>query len=379
MDFDLDQTQEMIVSGIRQFVKKECPPGSFRQYDERGECPIDLYRKLGRAGWLGLPIPKKYGGMGGSFVEVVLTIEQLATAMPALASLYFNSCVFGSRSLLIYGSEEQRQKYLPQIASGQMFVGLALTESDSGSDAASMRTRAVEQDGGFRITGTKMFISAAELADLLIVVARTSAQGKKEQGLTVFGLEKKTAGFETRRLKTLGRRSIPLNEVIIDAHVGHDSVIGEVNQGWMHLGKTLEGDRACVGAQYVGSSQSVIAMLIRYLKEREQFGKTLSSFQVLRHRIADMQALVDSARLMVYRAAWMVNQRRPCRKEASMAKLAASEAYVKLASEGVHLMGAFGYTKESEMEIHFRDSRAATIGGGTSEIHREIIARELFA
>lgn len=379
MNFDLDETQEMIVSGIQQFVKKECPPGSFREYDEKAECPIDLYRKLGLAGWLGLPIPKEYGGMGGSFVEVVLAIEQLATAMPALASLYFNSCVFGSRSLLIYGSQEQKQKYLPQIASGQMFVGLALTESDSGSDAASIRTRAVEQDGGFRITGTKMFISAAELSDLLILVARTSSQGKKEDGLTVFGVEKKTVGFETRRLKTLGRRSIPLNEVIIDARVGKDAVIGEVNRGWRHLGTTLEGDRACVGAQYVGSSQTVISMLIRYLKEREQFGKTLSSFQVLRHRIADMQALVDSARLMVYRAAWMVNQRRPCRKEASMAKLAASETYVKLASEGVHLMGAYGYTKETDMEIHFRDSRAATIGGGTSEIHREIIARELFA
>lgn len=379
MDFDLDETQQMIVAGIREFTKKECPAGLVREYDEKGECPIDLYRKLGAAGWLGLPVPKEYGGAGGNFSEVVLIIEQLAMAMPALASLYFSSCVFGSRSLLLYGSEEQKRKYLPPIASGAMLVGLALTEPDSGSDAASVRTRAVEEDGRFRLFGTKMFISAAELADLLLVVARTSTEGKKERGLTVFAVEKGTPGLETRRLKTLGRRSMPLNEVIIDACVRKDAVMGGVDRGWGNLGKTLEGDRACVGAQYVGNSQSVIAMLLRYLKEREQFGKPLSSFQVLRHRLADMQVAVDSARLMVYRAAWMVDRGIPCRMQASMAKLLASETYVKVASDGVHMMGGFGYTKDCEMEIHFRDSRAATIGGGTSEIHREVIARELFA
>ncbi len=379
MDFELDEEQQMMIAGIREFVKQECPAGVVRRYDEAGECPLDLYRKLGAAGWLGLPVPKEYGGAGGNFVAVVLVIEQLAQAMPALASLYFSSCVFGSRSLLLYGSEEQKRKYLPAIASGAMFVGLALTESDSGSDAASLRTRAVKDNGGFHLYGSKMFISAAELSDLLLVVARTSTEKKKEQGLTVFAVEKGTPGVETRRLKTLGRRSIPLNEVILDAHVGQDSVVGGINRGWQNLGKTLEGDRSCVGAQYVGNSQSVIGMLVKYLNEREQFGKPLSAFQVLRHRLADMQTAVDSARLMVYRAAWMVDRGLPCRMQASMAKLMASETYVKIASDGVHMMGGFGYTQDCEMEIHFRDSRAATIGGGTSEIHREIIAREILS
>ena len=378
MNFILTEEQEMFKKSVRKFMEKECPREYVRQHDEEEKFPSDLFQKMARMGWMGLPFPEKYGGSGWGVMELTLLLEELARAMRAAASAYFVTVIFGGESILNFGREDQKEAFLPRISRGEVQFALALTEPNSGSDAASLATSAVRQGDEYLINGSKIFISGAMEADWLIVVARTDKAASKHEGISIFLVGAKSPGIEIKKLRKLGVRAVGFNEIFLEnVRVPQENILGTVNKGWQHIQTTLEMERIGIAAEALGNAQLILEDALQYAKERVQFGRPISKFQMIQQMLADMQTEVDAARLLTYRAAWMKAQGIACSKEASMAKLFASEVCMRCALHGMEILGGYGYTMEYDMQRYFRDAQANKIGGGTSEIQRLIIAREM--
>jgi alkylation response protein AidB-like acyl-CoA dehydrogenase len=334
--------------------------------------------KMAALGWMGIPIPADYGGSGSSCTDLVLFLEELATHFEAAANIYYTSVVIAANALKHFGSEAQKRALLPRLARGELRFAFSLSEPDSGSDAAALRTRAVRDGGGWVINGQKMFCSCAQEADYILLMARTDVDAPKHEGITMFLLDPKTPGVEIRKLKKLGLKPMDLNEIFLtDVRIPGDSVIGEVNRGWRNALDTLDFERCCLSAVNVGAAQSTVDKALAYAKERHQFGTPIANFQFTRGKLVDMQMDVDAARLLLMRSAWLVDRGVQNPRESAMANLASSEAYVRIALNGMRIMGGWGYLMEYDMQRHFRDSKLAEIGGGTSEILRIIISREM--
>lgn len=378
MDFDLTPAQQEMRSALRSFLLRECPIEYVRDCDEAERFPTELFDKLAAQGWLGLPIPEEYGGTGGSCTDLVVFLEELAMHFEAAANCYYTTTVIAADALAHFGSEDLKRTLLPQLAQGKIRFAFSLSEPNSGSDAASLRTRAVLEGEEWVVNGQKMFCSCAQVADHILLMARSDAEAPKHDGITMFLLDPKAPGVEIRRLKKLGLKPMDLNEIFLtDVRIPKDAIVGAVNQGWRNVLKTLDYERCCLSAVNVGAAQSCLDKALAYTKEREQFGQKISSFQMTRAKLADMEMEIDAARLLLYRSAALVDRGIPNNKQSAIANLYSSETYVRAALNGMRLMGGWGYLMEFDMQRHFRDSKLAEIGGGTSEILRIVISREM--
>lgn len=378
MNFEITDEQRLMRNSLRNLLKKECPPDYVRACDEEEKFPFELYDKLAAEGWLGLPIPQEYGGTGGSCTDLVVFLEEFARHFEAGANIYYTTIVIAADALVHFGTEAQKQEFLPRLARGELRFAFSLSEPNSGSDAASLRTRAELMGDEWVINGQKMFCSCAQEADYILLMARSDPDAPKHEGITMFLLDPKATGVEVRKLNKLGLKPMDLNEIFLtDVRLPENAVIGAVNSGWMNVLKTLDYERCCLSAVNVGAAQSCLEKILVYTEEREQFGQKINSFQLTRSKLADMDMEIEAARLLVYRSSNLVDRGIPNNKESAMANLYSSETYVRAALNGMRMMGGWGYLMEFDMQRHFRDSKLAEIGGGTSEILRIIISREL--
>ncbi len=377
-DFGFTDEQLMLRDTVRDFVRKEIPDAKAREYDHKKIAPLDVFDKMAALGWLGIAIPEEYGGSGLGFVELGIVQEELSYGLLELAVLYYRATVHGAHSLITYGSEAQRRKYLPLIAAGKFKSSMSLTEPDAGSDAAGIRTRAVRDGDHFIINGAKIFNSQIDLADRTVLVTRTDPSAPPHKGISLFFVDPKSPGVTIERIETLCFRSVGTNRVTYEnVRVHQDDLLGTLNGGWKHLMTNLNKERFSLAAQVTGAAQAALDCALKYAQDRVQFGQPIAKFQVIQHKLADMQMAVHAARLLTYDLARRLDAGVECRKEASIAKVMTSEIYSRVADEGMQILGGYSMTPDFQMERHYRDSRLMRIGGGSSEILRNSIAKDL--
>ena len=378
MDFGISEEHRLIKDNVRSLMARECPIEYVRKCDAEAAFPHELFDKMAKLGWLGMPIPEAYGGSANSCVDLVMFLEQLAEGFEAAANIYYTTVVIAADALSHFGTEAQKKAYLPKLAMGEILFAFSLSEPHSGSDAAALRTRARLEGEEWVVNGQKMFCSCAQEADYILLMARSDPDAPKHEGISMFLLDPKSPGVTLRKVDKLGLRPMDINEIFLDdVRIPKDNVIGEVNKGWPNVLKTLDFERCCLSAVNVGAAQAALNQAIDYAKQRSQFGQAIAKFQFTRGKLVDMQIEIDAARLLLYRSAWLVDQGIDNPKESAMANLASSEAYVRTALNGMRIMGGWGYLMEFDMQRHFRDSKLSEIGGGTSEILRLIVSREM--
>jgi alkylation response protein AidB-like acyl-CoA dehydrogenase len=377
MDFDLPEDVKALQTTIRDFCERRVKDKA-RDWDVRETFPLEVVKELGQLGAMGIRISEEFGGANMGTLAVAVAVEEVAKYDGSLALTVASHNGLGTSHIRVFGNEAQKRAYLPRLATAEWLGAWGLTEPGSGSDAAGMKTTAVRRSDGWVLNGTKMFITQGSVGDVFVILALTSAD-KKQKGITAFVVEKGTKGFSQRPIHgKLGMRSSDTAELLFDNVVVSDAQrVGEVDHGFIDTMKILDGGRITIGALAVGLGAAAIREALRYSKERAAFGQAIAEFQAIRWMLADMQAEIDAARLLVYRAAAMADAGRPYTKEASIAKLFASEAATRACNKAVQIHGGYGYTREFPVERYLRDAKLCEIGEGTSEIQRNIIAREL--
>ncbi|HKY04729.1 MAG TPA: acyl-CoA dehydrogenase family protein [Blastocatellia bacterium] len=377
MDFELNEEQQQIKRTIREFAESELLPQRM-EWDEAQHFPIELRPKFAELGIMGVLFPEEYGGAGMGYIEYATIIEELARVDPSisLAIAAHNSLCSGH--IFIAANDKQKERYLTPLASGEYFGAWGLTEPSSGSDASSMRTTAVKRNGGWVINGSKNFITNAKFAGTTVVLAITDRTAGTH-GISAFIVEKDTRGFEiAKKENKLGMRASDTAALVFDdCFVPDENLIGHEGQGFIQAMKVLDGGRISIAALSVGIAQGAYEAALKYAKERNQFGKPIAEFQAIQFKLADMATEIEAARLLTMRAAVLKNQGKVVTKESSMAKLYASEVAVRVAEESVQIHGGYGYIKDYPAEKYWRDSKLCTIGEGTSEVQRTVIARQL--
>jgi alkylation response protein AidB-like acyl-CoA dehydrogenase len=377
MNFEISEAQQQLVSMVRDFCVREVKPRA-QEWDAKERFPREVVSQLGELGLLGMAVPEELGGSHLDAVSIALVVEEIARYDGSLALTVASHNGLGTSHLLRFGPEELRKKFIPDIAAGRKLAAWGLTEPGSGSDAAGMRTTARRDGDHWVLNGTKMFITQGSVGDVFVVLASTDAE-KRQKGVTAFLLEKGMKGFSQRPLHgKLGMRSSDTAELVLeDVRVPDSHRIGEVGGGFIDTLKILDKGRITIAALSVGLGRGALEESVAYAKDRKAFGQPISDFQALRWMMADMSTELDAARLLVMRAAWLCDQGRPYTSEAAMAKLFASEAACRAAAHGVQIHGGYGFTREFLVERIYRDVKLCTIGEGTSEIQRLVIAREL--
>jgi alkylation response protein AidB-like acyl-CoA dehydrogenase len=347
------------------------------EFDEREEFPIDIVRQMGQLGLFGLPFPERYGGSDSDFITVCIAVEELARIDSSMAATLEAALGLGAMPIHLFGTEEQKQRWLVPLARGESLAAFGLTEPEAGSDSRGLRTRAVLTGGEWVINGTKAFITnSGTPISLFTTIAAVTADGPQLSNIIVpTGTPGFTVGGSYRKI---GWHSSDTHELIFDdCRVPQENLLGELGAGHRNFLAVLDGGRVAIGALAVGLAQGCVEQSVAYAKERRTFGKALAEHQALAFKLADMATQTDLARLGVYRAAWMKDQGLPFKKEASMAKLFASEVSVDVAREAVQIHGGYGYINESAVSRFYRDAKILEIGEGTSEVQRMVIAREL--
>lgn len=377
MNFELTEEQRMVQEMVRAFVEKEVKPVA-GQMDHDGLYPADLVRRLGKIGLMGMFVPAEFGGSGMDHVSYIIAMEEISKAWASLAAIMTVNNSLVCNSLLRFGSEAQKKKYLAPLAQGERLGCYALTEPGAGSDAGSIQTQAKREGNDYVLNGTKLFITNGKHADLAIVYAVTRPSRGKE-GISAFIVEKGIPGFSVGKLEDkLGLRASDTAGLIFqDCRVPKENLLGEEDAGFKITLATLDGGRIGIAAQAVGIAQGCLEESLAYSKQRQQFGRPIGDFQAVQWMLADMATEIDAARLLTYRAAWLSQQGKRVTKEAAMAKLFASEAANRIAYKAVQIFGGYGYMKELAVERFFRDARVTTLYEGTSEIQRLIIAHHL--
>ncbi len=375
MNFELTEEQEEIRRAVREFAEKEFTPELAREYDTKEEFPFELYRKAAQLGFVGLNFDEEYGGQGYGLTEVIIMIEELCRADSTLGTAVMIGA-FGSDMIHMYGTEEQMSKYLPKVASGEWISSGAFTEPARGSDITMVDTTAVKDDDGYVINGTKTLISNAPIADFAIVLCQTNP-GVEHRGESLLIVDKGTEGFDTTKIEgKLGIRASVLGEYSFsDVKVSLDALVGVENMGFYHTLEFLDVGRVAVAAQTVGMAQGALEKAIAYAKERTQFNRPLTDIQVIQHKIADIATQIEAARLMTYKAAWLVDQGRIIPKWSCMAKNFASVAAGRTVSEALQIFGGYGYIAEYDIERIYRDVRITELYEGTTEIQKNMVAR----
>lgn len=375
MNFEITEEQAMIRDTIRDFAEKEVAPVS-RENNRNEHFPSDLISKLGEMGVLGLNLPSEYGGGGADYISYCLMLEELGRVDLGVAVTVSVHLSLGGKTVLQWGTEEQKQKYLPRMASGEMLSCLATTEPNVGSDVSSIETSAVSQGDGWVLNGTKTWISNGGVADVAIIIAQTD-KSLGSKGLTAFLVERGTKGFSSRDLHNkLGIRSSNTAELILeDCRVPQANMLGPVGKGMSVALSAFDSARLGVAARTVGVAQACIDASVSYAQTRKQFGRLIGSFQLIQELIADMTVETEAARLLVYRAAAIKDKGEPGTIETSMAKYYSSEIALRAANNALQIHGSYGYSDEYPVERYFRDVRVSSILEGTSQIHKLIIGR----
>jgi alkylation response protein AidB-like acyl-CoA dehydrogenase len=377
MDFELSEEHRAIRDTARQFAEAEVAPHA-RAWDEEERFPHEIIPKLGELGFLGIRIPEAYGGAGLDTLAYALIVEEIARADGSLALTVASHNGLGSSHILSFGSEEQKRKYLPRLAKGEILGAWALTEPGSGSDAAGLATRAVRDGDHWVLNGTKMFITQGSVGGVCVVLAATSPE-KKQKGITAFAVEMGTPGFRaSKHLEKLGMRSSDTVELSLeDVRIPDAQRVGEIDRGFIDTLQILDRGRVSIAALALGLGEGALAAAVKYAKDRKAFGKSIAEYQAIQWMLADSRTELDAARLLTYRAAALADSGQRYSSEASMAKLFASEAATRACNRALQIHGGYGYTREFPVERHLRDAKLCEIGEGTSEVQRLIIARHL--
>jgi len=360
-------------------VETEIPREVAEEIDEKDEFPHELLQKLCDLGFMGINVAEEYGGQGGNIVDMMILTEETSKKLPVLAWAIGNIILYGNAIIGVNGNEEQKKKYLPRLAKGELKFAYALTEPNAGSDAASIQTKAVLKDGYYVLNGTKMFITGAGVADITVTNARTAES--RLGGITDFLVDTKSEGYTARPIKDLGYRGSNTCEVHYDdVKVPLENILGgpeKLNKGWSQMMRLLNTERLLLSACALGIGQGAFEYALNYAKEREQFGQPIGKFQVIQHKLVDMATELEAARCLAYCAAWKETQHMECVKETSMSKYFCSEVAKKVALEGVQILGGYGYAMEYDAQRYVRDVLVLPIGGGTTQIQKNIVGAQL--
>ncbi|HZU41048.1 MAG TPA: acyl-CoA dehydrogenase [Terriglobales bacterium] len=377
MDFQLSEEQQQLRRSVREFAEREIAPNVMK-WDEAGEFPMETIKELGRLGLMGVVFPTEYGGAGMGYVEYVLAIEELSRIDGSVGIIVAAHTSLCSNHIFVAGNEEQRRKYIPKLATGEFIGAWGLTEPSSGSDAGSARMTAVRKKDCWVLNGTKTFCTNGHYADVLVVIAVTDRTAHTH-GLSAFIVEKGTKGFRAgKKENKLGLRASDTAELIFeDCCIPAQNLLGKEDDGFIDAMRVLDGGRISIAALSLGMAQGAYDVALKYSKQRKQFGKPISDFQAIQWKLADMATEIDAARLLTMRSASMKDAGMKTTLESSMAKLYASEVAVRCANESVQIHGGYGFIKDYPAEKFYRDVKLCTIGEGTSEIQRMVIARQL--
>ena len=377
MDFQLNDEQLQLKKSVREFAEREIAP-HVMEWDEAGEFPLATIKELGKLGLMGIIFPPEYGGAGMGYVEYVTAIDELSRVDGSVGIIVAAHTSLCSNHVFLAGNEAQKKKYIPKLASGELIGAWGLTEPSSGSDAGSARMTASRSKGGYILNGNKTFITNGHYADVLVVIAITDRTAHTH-GLSAFIVEKNTKGFRPgKKENKLGLRASDTSELIFeDCFIPAENLLGKEGDGFIDAMRVLDGGRISIAALSLGMGQGAYVAALKYSKQRRQFGKPISDFQAIQWKLADMITEIDAARLLTMRAASMKDAGMKTTLESSMAKLYASEVAVRCANEGVQIHGGYGFIKDYPAEKFYRDVKLCTIGEGTSEIQRLVIARQI--
>jgi alkylation response protein AidB-like acyl-CoA dehydrogenase len=377
MDFGFTSEQQHLRKSIREFCEAEIKP-HVMEWDESQEFPVDVFRQLGKLGVLGAVFPEDLGGAGYSYVDYSIVMEEIARVDPSIALSVAAHVSLCTNHIYLAGDEEQKSRYLPKLASGEWIGCWSLTEPEAGSDAGGTRTKAVPDGDSWVLNGGKTFTTNAHVADVCVAMAMTD-RSASAHGISAFILEKDTPGFRVgKKENKLGMRCSPTGEVLFtDCRLAAAQLCGKRGEGFVDSLRILDGGRISIAALSVGLAQGAYEAALKYSKQRKQFSRFISEFQAIQHKLADMATEIDAARLLTLRAAWLKDSGASVNKESAMAKLYASESAVRAANEALQIHGGYGFIKDYPVEKFYRDVKLCTIGEGTSEIQKLVIARQL--
>jgi alkylation response protein AidB-like acyl-CoA dehydrogenase len=377
MNFDLTEEQTMIRKLLRDFAEAEVAPGADDR-DRKGEFPEGIFDKLAELGIMGLPFPEQYGGGGADTVSFAIAVEELSRVCGSTGITYSAHISLGGAPINLFGTHEQKEKYLTPLCTGEYLGAFGLTEPNAGSDAGGTQTTAVLNGDHWSISGSKCFITNASYAKNLAITAVTD-RSKGTNGISAFIVPTDAPGFTViSNYEKMGLHSSNTTELILEnVSVSKENLLGEEGNGFKQFLATLDGGRIGIGAMAVGIAQGAYEKALQYAQERKQFGQSISKFQAIQFKLADMAMNIEVARNMVYKAAWFKDQGKKFKKEAAMAKLFASEICMRVCDQAVQIHGGYGYMKEYQVERFFRDAKLLEIGEGTSEVQRMVIAREI--
>jgi len=376
MDFELSEEQKLFQKSMRDFAEKEIRPLA-RETDAQGRFPWETIRKMAAMGMLGLPVPEEYGGAGADYLSYAIAVEEVSRACGSTGITMAAHTSLGSMPFVYFGTEEQKQKYLVPLARGEKLGAFGLTEPGAGSDAAGIQTTAVLKGDEWIINGQKTFITSGSIADVVVIAARTDPSAGS-RGISNLIVEKGAPGFRAGRdEEKMGLRGSVTSQLFFeDCRVPKENILGKPGEGFKQFLTVLDGGRISIGAMALGLAQAALEGAVAYSKQRVQFGQPIASFQAIQWMISDMATEIEAARLLVYRAAWLKDRGVRFTREAAMAKLYASEAAERAAFKALQIHGGYGYTKDYDVERIYRDQRLCSIGEGTSEILRLVIARQ---
>lgn len=377
MNFDLNQEQLMLQKMVREFTEAEVAPGATER-DRTGQFPKEIFDKLAELELMGLPFPEEYGGAGADTISFAIVVEELSRGCGSTGITYSAHISLGGAPLHLFGTHEQKMKYLVPIARGESLGAFGLTEPNAGSDAGGTKTQAVQDGDHYVINGSKVFITNASYAKHLALTAVTDP-AKKTSGISAIIVPTDAEGFKIiANYEKMGLHASNTTELILEnVKVPKENLLGKEGEGFKQFLITLDGGRIGIGAMAVGLAQAAYEKALQYAKERVQFGQTISKFQAIQFKLADMAMKIELARNMVYKAAWLKDQGRKFTKEAAMAKLYASEIAVEVCDQAIQIHGGYGYMKEYQVERFYRDAKLLEIGEGTSEVQRMVIARQI--
>ncbi len=377
MNFEISDTRKAIARSIQAFAKKHIRP-YMMDWDEKQTFPEELFHKLGEMGYMGVLVPEKYGGSGMDYHEYITVIEEISKVDSSVGLSLAAHNSLCTNHILEFGSEEQKQKWLPKLAHGEWIGAWGLTEHNTGSDAGGMSTTAKKDGDHYILNGAKNFITHGISGDIAVVVVRTGEKGDS-RGMTSFVIEKGTPGFSSgKKEDKMGMRASETAELIFDnCRVHKDNILGEVGEGFIQALKVLDGGRISIGALALGISKGAYEAALKYSKEREQFGRPISDFQAIGFKLADMLTEIEASELLLHKAASMKNKGEKIVTISAMAKMYASEVSVRVANEALQIHGGYGYTKDFPVEKFYRDAKLCTIGEGTTEIQKLVISRNI--
>ena len=366
----------MLRRTARDFLERECPKTLVREMaaDEKGY-PVEMWRKMAELGWLGLAFPEKYGGGNGSFLDLAVLVEEMGRAL--LPGPFFATVVIGGLYILAAGSEGQKEKLIPQIAAGDLLCALALSEPDGEEyDASSISLKAIPEKDAYSISGVKLFVRDAQVADCVLCVVRTKEETNPEDGLTTFILDSKAPGITIKPLRTMSGDH-QCEVVFEDVKASRKDVLGESDNGWPQVKSVLQKATVALCADMIGGAQKVLDMTVDYSKQRVQFGRPIGSMQALQHHCANMVVSIEAARALTYEAAGQISRGLSCNAEVSMAKAFVSECYTQVTQLGMMIHGGVGFMEDHELPLYYRRAKAAEVVLGDPDSHREMIAKEI--